>query len=89
MQQVTLLISSEALWSKKCGGNVAPICLRFRPQTGSGKGINDGAKTAKQTYVRLSFLKGDLGRKIKVEKHTTAGIRWWSPTQLLTGRRVA
>ncbi|PKX93954.1 hypothetical protein P174DRAFT_165602 [Aspergillus novofumigatus IBT 16806] len=23
------------------------------------------------------------------QKHTTAGIRWWSPTQLLTGRRVA
>lgn len=23
------------------------------------------------------------------EKHTTAGIRWWSPTQLLTSRRVA
>ena len=25
----------------------------------------------------------------KKQKHTTAGIRWWSPTQLLTGRRVA
>ena len=25
----------------------------------------------------------------KTKKHTTAGIRWWSPTQLLTGRRVA
>ena len=25
----------------------------------------------------------------KKKKHTTAGIRWWSPTQLLTGRRVA
>ncbi|KAJ5296488.1 uncharacterized protein N7443_007381 [Penicillium atrosanguineum] len=23
------------------------------------------------------------------QKHTTAGIRWWSPTQLLTCRRVA
>ena len=22
-------------------------------------------------------------------KHTTAGIRWWSPTQLLASRRVA
>ena len=26
---------------------------------------------------------------VKKQKHTTAGIRWWSPTQLLTGRRVA
>ena len=25
----------------------------------------------------------------KIPKHTTSGIRWWSPTQLLTGRRVA
>ena len=25
----------------------------------------------------------------KKGKHTTAGIRWWSPTQLLTSRRVA
>ena len=25
----------------------------------------------------------------KKEKHTTGGIRWWSPTQLLTSRRVA
>ena len=23
------------------------------------------------------------------QKHTTEGIRWWSPTQLLTSRRVA
>ena len=29
----------------------------------------------------------DWGAKRK--KHTTAGIRWWSPTQLLTSRRVA
>ena len=28
-------------------------------------------------------------KKKKKIKHTTAGIRWWSPTQLLTGRRVA
>ena len=26
---------------------------------------------------------------MRAKKHTTAGIRWWSPTQLLTGRRVA
>ncbi|RAH64368.1 hypothetical protein BO66DRAFT_242094 [Aspergillus aculeatinus CBS 121060] len=25
----------------------------------------------------------------KCKKHTTEGIRWWSPTQLLTSRRVA
>ncbi|KAJ5971195.1 uncharacterized protein N7479_001113, partial [Penicillium vulpinum] len=25
----------------------------------------------------------------KIKKHTTVRIRWWSPTQLLTHRRVA
>ena len=30
-----------------------------------------------------------LASLAKKQKHTTAGIRWWSPTQLLTGRRVA
>jgi hypothetical protein len=25
----------------------------------------------------------------KKQKQSTAGIRWWSPTQLLTGRRMA
>ena len=28
-------------------------------------------------------------KKKKKAKHTTAGIRLWSPTKLLTGRRVA
>jgi hypothetical protein len=27
--------------------------------------------------------------KIKTKKHTTAGIRWWSPTQLLICRSEA
>ena len=28
-------------------------------------------------------------KKIGEPRHTTAGIRWWSPTQLLTSRRAA
>ena len=32
--------------------------------------------------------KQNKAKKIK-NLHTTAGIRWWSPTQLLTSRRVA
>ena len=28
-------------------------------------------------------------KKKKRQKHTTVRIRWWSPTQLLTHRRVA
>ena len=35
-------------------------------------------------------LRGAGGKEEKKkEKHTTAGIRWWSPTQLLASRRVA
>ena len=34
-------------------------------------------------------IKHMLASLAKKTKHTTAGIRWWSPTQLLTGRRVA
>ena len=26
------------------------------------------------------------GMEKEIEKHTTASIRWWSPTQLLIGR---
>ena len=36
---------------------------------------------------------GRVGRRVKkpkkVQKHTTAGIRWWSPTQLLICRSEA
>jgi hypothetical protein len=28
-------------------------------------------------------------KKVKIQKQSTAGIRWWSPTQLLTGRHMA
>jgi hypothetical protein len=28
-------------------------------------------------------------RIAKIQKHTTAGIRWWSPTQLLISRSQA
>ena len=28
-------------------------------------------------------------KKLKLKKHTTAGIRWWSPTQLLVCRSEA
>ena len=49
-------------------------------------------------YTPLSALRGsehqeprliDLIWKTKTKKHTTVRIRWWSPTQLLTHRRVA
>jgi hypothetical protein len=32
---------------------------------------------------------GEKSVKKKVQKHTTAGIRWWSPTQLLICRSEA
>jgi hypothetical protein len=49
-------------------------------------------------YTRIFFFRlsihddyQHIGNKYKAKKtkHTTVRIRWWSPTQLLTHRRVA
>ena len=42
---------------------------------------------AERTIKTILFVKEK--KKKKKAEHTTAGIRWWSPPQLLTGRRVA
>ena len=47
-----------------------------------------GCSFAKTNYTCPLSLYVDA-RFARIRKHTTAGIRWWSPTQLLTGRRVA
>ena len=49
----------------------------------------DAPFTGKITYTLASLAKKKKKKKRRKRKHTTAGIRWWSPTQLLTGRRVA
>ena len=41
----------------------------------------------KKTNKRLTVL--GQRNKTKEKKHTTLGIRWWSPTQLLVQRSVA
>ncbi len=41
------------------------------------------------TYARRIYTIKTKAKKIKTKKHTTAGIRWWSPTQLLICRFTA
>ena len=42
-----------------------------------------------QTVRELAMRRAMQKPKQKKQKHTTVRIRWWSPTQLLTHRRVA
>jgi hypothetical protein len=59
-------------------------------QGGSGRQgklqVNEGEWGEDKAARALSL---NETKKTGEHRHTTAGIRWWSPTQLLTGRRVA
>jgi hypothetical protein len=48
-------------------------------------------KTPESEFASQSEVLGHLfiNQLLKNTKHTTVRIRWWSPTQLLTHRRVA
>ena len=59
-------------------------------------GVRDGgssedgeARVKRKQQYHFFRLETEKMGKMDEQKHTTDGIRWWSPTQLLTGRRVA
>ncbi|PYH44831.1 hypothetical protein BP01DRAFT_383064 [Aspergillus saccharolyticus JOP 1030-1] len=90
--------SSEATYEKlvasveKIGGKDGYVDLFLIHSSKSGSA---GRKELWQALYRL--LEEQIGLSAHVierwhtmhQKHTTEGIRWWSPTQLLTSRRVA
>ena len=63
------------------------VIISVRRRLGPANANNYSQKTAiTHKFFRILI---QLSQEKMKQKHTTAGIRWWSPTQLLTCRRVA
>jgi hypothetical protein len=54
-----------------------------------GKGCEIVKREKEKNKGEGEFKKGRIKMPKKIKKHTTAGIRWWSPTQLLICRSEA
>jgi hypothetical protein len=73
-------------------------CLNVHPNSKKQLDKNNQTKTIRQkqsdknnqtkTIRQKQSDKNNQTKTIR-QKQSTAGIRWWSPTQLLTGRHMA
>jgi hypothetical protein len=67
--------------------SVQRFCEEYTLMIEKIEGISEISLENRRDNVLLRFLWFWWGAK--EQKQSTAGIRWWSPTQLLTGRHMA